>query len=66
MQTPSGYGDEELAMLLRKPLHSPELQEAELLRAAEMWGSSETLTTHVLERATTVSTPVYFMGRSAR
>jgi len=30
-------------VLLRKPLHTPELQEAELLRAAETWGSIETL-----------------------
>ncbi len=30
-------------LLLRKPLHTPELQEAELLRAAETWGSIETL-----------------------
>jgi len=30
-------------VLLRKPLHTPELQEAELLRAAEMWRSIETL-----------------------
>src|SRR5262249_31995648 len=30
-------------LLLRKPLHPPELQEAELLRAAETWGSIETL-----------------------
>jgi 16S rRNA (guanine527-N7)-methyltransferase len=30
-------------LLLRKPLHTPELQEAELLRAAETWGSIEML-----------------------
>ena len=30
-------------LLLRKPLHTPELQEAALLRAAETWGSIETL-----------------------
>ena len=30
-------------LLLRKPLHTPELQEAELLRAAQTWGSIETL-----------------------
>jgi 16S rRNA (guanine527-N7)-methyltransferase len=30
-------------LLLRKPLHTPELQEAELLRASQMWGSIETL-----------------------
>jgi 16S rRNA (guanine527-N7)-methyltransferase len=30
-------------LLLRKPLHTPELQEAELLRAAQTWGSLETL-----------------------
>jgi 16S rRNA (guanine527-N7)-methyltransferase len=30
-------------LLLRKPLHTPELQEAELLRASETWGSIETL-----------------------
>jgi 16S rRNA (guanine527-N7)-methyltransferase len=30
-------------LLLRKPLHTPELREAELLRAAETWGSIETL-----------------------
>ena len=30
-------------LLLRKALHTPELQEAELLRAAETWGSIETL-----------------------
>jgi 16S rRNA (guanine527-N7)-methyltransferase len=30
-------------LLLRKPLHTPELQEAELLRASQTWGSIETL-----------------------
>jgi 16S rRNA (guanine527-N7)-methyltransferase len=30
-------------LLLRKPMHTPELQEAELLRAAQTWGSIETL-----------------------
>ena len=30
-------------LLLRKPLHTPELQEAELLRAAQTWGRIETL-----------------------
>jgi 16S rRNA (guanine527-N7)-methyltransferase len=30
-------------LLLRKPLHTPELQEAELLRASQTWGSLETL-----------------------
>jgi hypothetical protein len=30
-------------LLLRKPLHTPELQEAELLRASETWGSIKTL-----------------------
>jgi 16S rRNA (guanine527-N7)-methyltransferase len=30
-------------LLLRKPLHTPELQEAELLRASETWGDIETL-----------------------
>jgi 16S rRNA (guanine527-N7)-methyltransferase len=30
-------------VLLRKPMHTPELQEAELLQAAETWGSIETL-----------------------
>jgi 16S rRNA (guanine527-N7)-methyltransferase len=30
-------------LLLRKPLHTPELQEAELLRAAQTWGSLGTL-----------------------
>ena len=30
-------------LLLRKPLHTPELQEAELLRAAQTWESVETL-----------------------
>jgi 16S rRNA (guanine527-N7)-methyltransferase len=30
-------------LLLRKPLHTPELREAELLRASEAWGSIETL-----------------------
>ena len=30
-------------LLLRKPLHTPELQEAELLRAAQTWGSLEPL-----------------------
>jgi 16S rRNA (guanine527-N7)-methyltransferase len=30
-------------LLLRKPLDTPELQEAELLRASETWGSVETL-----------------------
>jgi 16S rRNA (guanine527-N7)-methyltransferase len=30
-------------LLLRKPLHTPELREAELRRAAETWGSIETL-----------------------
>jgi 16S rRNA (guanine527-N7)-methyltransferase len=30
-------------LLLRKPLHTSELQEAELLRASQIWGSIETL-----------------------
>jgi 16S rRNA (guanine527-N7)-methyltransferase len=30
-------------LLLRKPLHTPELQEAELLRASQTWGSLEML-----------------------
>jgi len=30
-------------LLLRKPLHTPELQEAELLRTSQTWGSIETL-----------------------
>jgi 16S rRNA (guanine527-N7)-methyltransferase len=30
-------------LLLRKPLHTPELQEAELLRASQRWRSIETL-----------------------
>jgi 16S rRNA (guanine527-N7)-methyltransferase len=30
-------------LLLRKPLHTPELQEAELLRATQTWGSIEAL-----------------------
>jgi 16S rRNA (guanine527-N7)-methyltransferase len=30
-------------LLLRKPLHTPELQEAELLRTSGTWGSIETL-----------------------
>jgi 16S rRNA (guanine527-N7)-methyltransferase len=30
-------------LLLRKPLHTPELQEAEVLRAAQTWGSIEML-----------------------
>ena len=30
-------------LLLRKPLHTPELQEAESLRASQTWGSIETL-----------------------
>ena len=30
-------------LLLRKPLHTPELQEADLLRAAPTWESAETL-----------------------
>jgi 16S rRNA (guanine527-N7)-methyltransferase len=30
-------------LLLRKPLHTPELQEAEVLRASQKWGSIKTL-----------------------